>query len=173
MIAPSARLLFISSTRAGSISRFSPRPSHSGQAPNGLLKENMRGLNSGRLKPHSGQEKSWLNIFSSSPFSPSNWITTIPSLSSKASSRDSARRLLILSFITSRSTTALISCFLFFSNWISSSEVYSYPSTINRPKPSRKRLLIVFLCSPFCPLTTGARTLILLPSGKVRRLSTT
>lgn len=42
-------------TSAGSIFIIVPRPEHVGHAPNGLLKENMRGVSSSRLTPQSGQ----------------------------------------------------------------------------------------------------------------------
>ena len=47
-------------TSAGSNARFVPRPLHSGQAPAGLLKENIWGVNSGILRPHFGHAASWL-----------------------------------------------------------------------------------------------------------------
>jgi hypothetical protein len=37
---------------------FHAEPSHSGQAPNGLLNENMRGDSSSMLNPHSGRPAS-------------------------------------------------------------------------------------------------------------------
>ena len=42
-------------TRCGSKKGCTPRPSHAGQAPAGLLNENMRGSRFGTEKPHSGQ----------------------------------------------------------------------------------------------------------------------
>ncbi len=41
--------------RSGSIFMNTPRPAHLGQAPNGLLNENMRGVSSSMLMPCSGQ----------------------------------------------------------------------------------------------------------------------
>ena len=40
---------------SGSIACLVPRPSHSGQAPNGLLKEKSRGSISAMVKPETGQ----------------------------------------------------------------------------------------------------------------------
>src|SRR5712691_1196764 len=43
------------STRSAFTSRRVPSPEHSGQAPNGELKENCRGSSSGSESPHFGQ----------------------------------------------------------------------------------------------------------------------
>ena len=64
--APPARLRDLSgSTMSRSSFIWLPRPLHTGQAPKGLLKENIRGVISGRLMPQSSQAKFWLNISSS------------------------------------------------------------------------------------------------------------
>ena len=45
----------LGTSRSGSISQRVPMPPHSGQAPYGLLNENMRGETSGKEMPHSAQ----------------------------------------------------------------------------------------------------------------------
>ena len=54
-------------TSSSSNSMWLPRPVQTGQAPYGLLNENMRGVISGRLMPQSTQAKFSLNIRSSPP----------------------------------------------------------------------------------------------------------
>ena len=55
-MAPSLRVKERSGiTRSRSTSSFIPKPSQSGQAPKGALKENKRGSNSPTVKPQSGQ----------------------------------------------------------------------------------------------------------------------
>ena len=55
-MAPSFKDLFPSGTTRFSLTFISvPSPEHSGQAPKGLLKENMRGVSSSMFTPHSGQ----------------------------------------------------------------------------------------------------------------------
>ena len=52
---PSYSVLFLSGTiKSSSIFIKYPIPVHSGQAPNGLLNENILGVNSGKLNPQSG-----------------------------------------------------------------------------------------------------------------------
>ena len=52
---PSYKVLFLSGIiKSGSIFIRYPIPEHSGQAPNGLLKENILGDNSGKLNPQWG-----------------------------------------------------------------------------------------------------------------------
>ena len=55
-----------------------PRPTQSGQAPKGLLKEKSLGCNSGIEIPQSGQAFFWLKKTSSSPFSVFLETITIP-----------------------------------------------------------------------------------------------
>ena len=138
-----------------------PRPRQSGQAPNGLLKENARGSNSSMVKPHSGQANLVENVVSSLP----SCTTTRPSASFRAISTLSARRLLISGLTTMRSTITLMLCLLFFSSLISSSKVYTLPSTITRTKPCFFSWSNSFWCSPFLPRTTGAKICNLVPCG--------
>lgn len=57
-IAPSLILNDVSGiSNSGENSILKPRPLHTGQAPNGLLKEKLLGSISSRLTPQSGQEK--------------------------------------------------------------------------------------------------------------------
>ena len=55
-IAPSLNeMLSSGTTSCSSIVSMVPRPVHSGQAPKGLLKENILGVSSSMLTPQSGQ----------------------------------------------------------------------------------------------------------------------
>ena len=139
-----------------------PSPKHSGQAPNGLLKEKLRGSISSTLIPQSGHEKLWLKFI----FSPSKTsMTNSPSASSSAFSTESVRRFSIPSFTTSRSTTISILCLIFLSRLISSDSSYRFPSTITRTYPLFFALSNSFACVPFLPRTTGASTCIFVRSG--------
>ena len=114
---------------------FSPRPVHSGQAPNGLLKENRRGCKSGIEIPQSGQAFFWLKNTSSS-LSPTRRVTiTIPLAFLRAISIESARRLRTSSLFTIRSTTISIVCFFCLSSLIASSSSAITPSIRARTKP--------------------------------------
>ena len=95
---------------------MTPSPSHLEQAPYGLLKENILGSSSATAYPHCEQEKfeeckvtTFLSISS---------ISTNPLDRYRDVSIDSASLDLLSSefFMTKRSTTAEISCFLFLSN---------------------------------------------------------
>ncbi|MNI24817.1 hypothetical protein D3C73_784480 [compost metagenome] len=141
-------------SNSGSTTIFIPRPSHSGHAPKGLLKENIRGASSSILKPHTGQAKFELNSSSSWPM-----ISTriCPPDSFKAVSMESVSRVCTSSLMTIRSTTTSIVCFLFFSSSISSVTSRSSPSTRTRTKPCLEMSLNRPLCSPLRPEMTGAR----------------
>src|SRR5512139_3670178 len=71
-----------------------PKPLQVGQAPCGLLKENIRGLSSGYEIPHTTQANFWLKSISSWTAGPSPKISTLaispPCL--KATSSESAKR---------------------------------------------------------------------------------
>ena len=125
-----------------------PIPKQAGQAPNGLLKENIRGSIFGKEIWQSGHAKCWLYICSGPSTS---WITTMPSAHFDAVSIESAKRDSIPSLTTRRSTTISMECFLFFSNIISSSNVRTTPSTRARTKPSFRSCSKTDLCSPFFP----------------------
>ena len=102
-----------------------PNPVQAGQAPNGLLNENILGAISGKLMPQSTQAKFSLNMNSA----PSITCTkTTPSPKPSAISSESANRLSIPSRMIKRSTTTSIVCFLFFSNLISSLISWISPS---------------------------------------------
>ncbi|MNO74984.1 hypothetical protein D3C76_660070 [compost metagenome] len=161
--APSSMLFDISGTsKSGSTIIFAPRPSHSGQAPKGLLNENILGDNSSILKPQMGQAKLELKRSSSCPIiSTKSWPPDIFS----AVSIESANLLRTSSFTTIRSTITSIECFLFFSSSMFSDRSRCSPSTRTRTNPcleiSAKRLL----CSPFLPEITGAKICSLVFSG--------
>ncbi len=73
---------------------FEPSPSHSGQAPCGLLKENSRGSISGMVKPETGQANfdDMISRFGSPfSFSSANSTTRRPSASSSAVSIESGK----------------------------------------------------------------------------------
>ena len=104
-----------------------PRPEHSGQAPLGLLKENDLGSISGILISQSGQAKLSLNVTLLSPIISA---TITPPERADAVSTESARRFCIPSLTLSLSTTISITCFLFFSSFISSERSYISPSIL-------------------------------------------
>ena len=129
-IAPSLILRDLSGIiRSSSNSILYPRPKQSGQAPNGLLKEKLRGSTSSMLIPQSGQEKLWLKLIGSPPVT-----STIirPSDSFITVSMESVRRFSIPGFTTRRSTTISILCLIFFSSVISSDSSWRFPSIITR-----------------------------------------
>ena len=117
-IAPSeiARLLS-GIIKSSSNSILYPSPKHSGQAPNGLLKEKLLGSISSMLTPQSGQEKLWEKRSGSPPI-----ISTIisPSAKSMTFSMESVRRFSMPSLTTRRSTMISILCLMFLSSGISS-----------------------------------------------------
>ncbi|MNO80328.1 hypothetical protein D3C76_715340 [compost metagenome] len=141
-------------SRSGSTTIFIPSPSHSVQAPNGLLKENIRGANSSILKPQIGQAKLELKSSSSCPI-----ISTriLPPESFRAVSNESVNLVSISSLTTIRSTTTSMVCFLFFSSSISSDKSRSSPSTRTRTNPCLEMSVKSPLCSPLRPEMIGAR----------------
>ena len=139
-----------------------PSPKHSGHAPNGLLKEKLLGSISSMLIPQSGQEKLILKFIGS----PSITSTVIsPSASLSVVSMESVSLFCIPSLTESLSTTISILCFLFLSSLISSDSSYILPSTITRTYPLFFACSKSLVCSPLRPLTTGARSCILVLSG--------
>ena len=121
------------------------------------------------VKPQYGHEKFSENC---SILSPITSTATLPLVNLKAASSESNNLDRIPSFNTIRSTTTLISCFLFLSNSISSSTSWISPSTIIRTNPSFFTFSIIFLCCPFFPRTIGARICNLVLSGNSNILST-
>src|SRR6266487_4415548 len=83
-------------SRSGSISSREPIPPHSGQAPYGLLKENMRGDTSGKEIPQSAHASFSEKVVAAGlPLAPSLSTVstvTIPSARRSAVSSESARR---------------------------------------------------------------------------------
>jgi len=130
---------------------FSPRPSHSGHAPKGLLNEKLRGSISSMLMLHSGQA----NFSENRRVSPFISISARPSESFSAVSTESASLRFSPSLSLSLSMETLIECFIFLSSSISSSRRLCSPSTITRTKPSFRSFSKTFLYSPFFPLTMG------------------
>ncbi len=116
-------------TRSGSISILKPRPAQAGQAPYGLLNENIRGVISSKLTPQSGQAKLSEKMIGSPPMTS---MTTMPLASCSAVSKESARREAISDFTTRRSMTTSISCFFCFSSLISSVSSCIAPLTMTR-----------------------------------------
>ena len=155
-IAPCRTLLLISGIILfSSILRNTPKPVHLGQAPNGLLKENILGDKSSILTPWSGHEYFCENITSSPP---TIFTRMIPFESLEAVSILSESLEVISGFTTSRSTITSILCFLFFSSGIFSDKSYTIPSALTLAKPDFLALSSTFTCSPFLPRTTGAKT---------------
>ncbi len=104
-------------------------PPQSGQAPYGLLNENMRGDTSGKEMPQAAQASRSENMNDG----PSGTSTcTTPSASRSAVSSESARRPPRLSLTTSRSTTTSMVCFLVFASSMSSVSSRSCPLTRTR-----------------------------------------
>ena len=99
---------------SSSTSSFVPIPVHSGQAPNGELKENERGSNSSKDSSHSWQAICSLNDFSLSgePFLASTKSRmTKPLASFSAVSIESVILDLLSDFTLKRSTTTSMVCF--------------------------------------------------------------
>src|SRR5699024_12371050 len=88
-----------------------PKPSQVGQAPAGLLNENIRGSSSGKEYPQCGQAKLAEKTSSSALLSSILATTTIPPESSSAVSNDSAKRLDNSGRILKRSTITSMVCF--------------------------------------------------------------
>ena len=151
-------------TRSSSTSMVLPMPKQAGQAPNGLLNENIRGSIAGKEIWQSGQAKCWLYMCDGPSIS---CTTTIPSPHLAAVSMESDRRLSMPSLTTKRSITISKSCFLVLASSISSSKVRISPSTRTRANPSLRRRSNNCLCSPFLPRNKGAIMSNLVRSGKV------
>ena len=93
------------------------------------------------VKPQYGHEKFSENC---NILSPITSTATLPLVNLKAASSESNNLDRIPSFNTIRSTTTLISCFLFLSNSISSSTSWVSPSTIMRTNPSFFTFSMIF-----------------------------
>ena len=159
-----------STTRSGSKNSTAPKPSHAGQEPIGLLNENNRGSNSGRLNAQCGQENFAENSISS-PVS----IFTATALSlpkRKAVSKLSVKRCLLSAFTFRRSITTSIVCLMFFSNLGTLSNSIISPSKRTRTKPCVCRSAKKSTNSPLRSFTAGARIIILLFSGCLNTSST-
>ena len=104
-------------------------PPQAGQAPWGLLNENMRGETSGEEIPHSAQarrsEKSMAG-----PSTTSTWAT--PSASRSAVSSESASRVPSPSRMMMRSTTTSMVCFFVLASSMSSVSSRTWPLTRTR-----------------------------------------
>ena len=178
-IAPSAivrRLL--GNTSSGSTSKVEPSPVHSGHAPYGLLKENVRGSISGKLIPQSVQanfsEKIISLAFSAFSFWPPAsgflampiagcWMpitaVAIPFPIFNAISTESRMRGRSMSLPSAnRSTTTSIECFLCLSNFLVSASSKSMISPFIRARinPPRFNSSNMPLCSPLVPRIKGA-----------------
>ena len=171
LIAPAAKdNSGCSTTRSGSNTCRTPKPSHTGQEPIGLLNENKRGSNSGRLYAQCGQENFAENSISS-PVS----IFTATALSlpkRKAVSKLSAKRCLLSLFTFRRSITTSMVCLMFFSNFGVLSNSTILPSKRTRTKPCVCRSANKSTNSPLRSFTAGAKIIILVFSGKDKTLST-
>ena len=93
-------------------------------------------------------------------------ISRIPSASATAVSTESASRLRVSGFITSRSTTTEMSCLNFLSRTMSSSSSRTSPSTFTRVKPSDRSSSNCLPYSPLRPRTIGAMTMNRVPSSR-------
>ena len=137
-------------------------PSHSSQAPYGLLKENNLGSISSIVKPLSGHanfvEKInfsiFLNFFGIVSFSNSTNIKPLERFTDVSTL--SANLLPKVEFITILSTSIDISCFIFLFNSGTLSISYNSSSIFIFLKPLFFKFKISFLYSPFLPLTIGA-----------------
>ena len=156
-------------TSRSSTAIFMPRPSQSGHAPYGALKENSLGSISDMVKPHIGQEKCSEKCMSS----PSMTLTVMfPSPFSSAVCIESLKRASMPSRMASRSTTTSTSCFLFFESSGTDSMSYISPSTMTRAYPSLAKSSNIFSCNPLRPFMTGAKSCTLVLSGSSMTRST-
>ena len=121
-----------------------PKPSHSGQAPCGLLKEKIRGSKSPNVKSQCLQlylvENNCVVSSLTSSISTKSLLERFSDVSN-----ESAKRVSIPSLITILSIITLIECFLFLSNSGISPTSYNSPSILNRIYPSFISLSINFL----------------------------
>ena len=162
-IAPSAILFFsLGITKFGSTLSLIPIPSHSSQAPKGLLNENNLGSISSIVKPLSGHanlvEKinfsNFLNFFGnvSSSYStktnPLAKFTEVSMLSANLLPKEELKTILSINMD--------ISCLIFLFNSGTFSISYNVLSILIFLKPLFLKLSISFLYSPLRPLTTGA-----------------
>ncbi|GBD36791.1 hypothetical protein HRbin36_01919 [bacterium HR36] len=189
--APAAKLLLASGTSSnGSKSYFSPRPSHSGHIPCGLLKLNNCGEGGSKLSPQWAQayfadsSNSSTQRCGSSAAGPadeglapavlsvsgldSTNTSNVPSLSRSACSTASATRLRALASRTIRSTTISMVCLRWRSKRRSSLSRASCPSTRARRYPRLRISANKSLYSPFCSRITGASTNTRLRGGKAQ-----
>ena len=161
-------------SRSGSTLWMKPRPLHSGQAPSGLLKENILGSSSSMLTPCSGHASDVLKVRSvCTPSGSMISTSTSPSPLAMASSQASESLLCTPSLTLILSTTISMVCLYVFSSFISSSSrILISPSTRALVKPSLRILSRTFSCWPLRALTTGAMTVSLLPAGSSMSVST-
>ena len=138
--------------RSGSMLCTKPSPLHSGQAPRGLLNENILGSSSSMLTPCSGHARLVLKVFSVSILLPSSALVTTmtcirPSPWVTASSQASASLLRAPSLTFILSITISMVCLNVFSSFISSSpSSFISPSTLTLVNPSRCILSSIFSC---------------------------
>ncbi|OQC26787.1 MAG: hypothetical protein BWX71_01486 [Deltaproteobacteria bacterium ADurb.Bin072] len=93
----------------------------------------------------------------------SSTTARVPPESLHAISMESIRRETTPSLSTTLSITTSMVCFLFLSSFGTSSRSKNSPFMRTRTKPSRESLSRSFAYSPLRPVTTGARSMILLP----------
>ena len=155
--------------RSGSKYWRTPRPSHAGHAPLGLLKEKSCGWMSGSEMPHVGHACFSERRISSAPCSPT---FAIPSPCLSAVSSESARRCLAEGFITARSTMRSMSCLRFLSSLGAFASSWTSPSMRARTNPSRASLASSFANSPLRPDAIGAKRVMRVPSGSAISRST-
>ena len=106
-----------------------PIPVHSGQAPNGELKENERGSNSSNERLQSWQARCSLKVRSlSDPFASTKSSKTIPDARRSAVSIESVKRDFDSGLALRRSTTTSIVCFSCFFNFGASLKATISPS---------------------------------------------
>ena len=148
-----------------------PKPSHTGQAPNGLLNENKRGSSSATARSHSGQECFAEKTRSGcSPFIHDKIAISPPKR--RAVSKDSAIRLPRSSRTLKRSTTTSMLCFFFLSSSGGLSISMISPSTRARTKPCPCNCSNSWLYSPLRSRTTGASSISAVLSGSALTAST-
>ena len=158
--APSSTLASgFTTRRPGSKVAVRPSPLQSGQAPWGLLNENVRGLSSANEMPQVAHAKRWLKF--SSPNSPSgvtHVATMLCSARRSATPIESTRRVSMPGRITMRSTSTSMVCACVRASEMSSVSSFSCPSMRARRKPCLRRSASSFLYSPLRPRTMGAST---------------
>ena len=157
-------------SRSGSISSREPMPPHSGQAPYGLLNENIRGETSGKEMPHSAQA-SCSEKRCGLPPSTASTVTT-PSARRKRRLQRIGQAEPRFSRTTSRSTTTSIVCLLLLVQLDLVAELADRAVDADPRIPLALQIEEELLVLPLAPAHDGARTRSRVPGAWARTRST-